>query len=111
MLVDVDDYDLHLITDANHIAHRIHVAAGELADMHQAIAAGEDFDERPEVLHATDAAGVDLADLHGRGESFDLRQSRFRPFAVGAGDGDHAAVLDFQHAAGRFLNRPDGLAA
>src|SRR5439155_16113765 len=44
VLIDIDDQDLHLVTDAADIADGVDVAGRELADVHQAVAARQDFD-------------------------------------------------------------------
>ena len=59
----------------------IDVAVGQLADVAQAVLAGQDLDERAEILDARDAAFVDLADLHRRGQRLDLAQRRLGAIA------------------------------
>ena len=78
---------------------------------HRPVAARHNLDERAEVLDARDAAFVNPADLHRRGQRLDAGHCRLGALHVVAGDGHRAVVLDLDHGAGRFLNAADRLAA
>ena len=58
-----------IVADLADVADAGDVAVGQFADVAEAVFAGQDFDERTEVLDAADAAVVDLADLDGLGQA------------------------------------------
>src|SRR5439155_7111643 len=61
--VDVDHLDEHLVALLDDVGHLLHALLGELGDVHEAVDAGEDLDERPELRDALHRAQVELADL------------------------------------------------
>ena len=71
LLVDGDDLDEHRVADPADVGDAVDVAVGQLADVDQAVLAGEDLDEGAEVLDGHDAALVDLADLDALGHRLD----------------------------------------
>ena len=88
-----------------------HALLVELADVHQAVGAGQDLDEGAEVGQALDQAHVELADLGLGGEALDDVDGLLGQQAVGRGDVDRAVVLDVDGHAGLRGDAPDGLAA
>ena len=66
--VDVDDLDEDLVADLDDLLGDLHVALGQLGDVHQTLDALVDADERAERHQLGDLAGDDLADLVGPGE-------------------------------------------
>src|SRR5690606_5933177 len=66
--VDVDDLDEDLGADLDDLLGDLHVALGQLGDVHQALDALLDADERAERNQLGDLAGDDLADLVRAGE-------------------------------------------
>src|SRR5690606_1187183 len=63
-VVDLLDRDLDLVAERDDVLDRVDpLAAAELGDVHQAVAAGEDVDEGAELGDVHDAAGVGAADL------------------------------------------------
>ena len=56
LLVDLLDHDLDLLTEREHVLDRVDpLAAAQLGDVHQAVAAREDVDERTELGDVDDA--------------------------------------------------------
>src|SRR5690606_22435713 len=66
--VDVDDLHEDLVADLDDLLRDLHVALGQLGDVHQALDALLDTDERAERHQLGDLARHDLADLVGAGE-------------------------------------------
>src|SRR5258705_2849266 len=66
--VDVDDLDEDLVTHLDDLLGDFHVPVGQLGDVHQALDALLDPDERAERDELGDPAGHDLPDLVGPGE-------------------------------------------
>src|SRR5690606_4376112 len=66
--VDVDDLDEDVLVDGDDLLGQIHVALGQLGDVHEALDAVLDADERTEGNQLGDLAGHDLADGVGAGE-------------------------------------------
>ena len=56
LVVDGDHLDEHRVADPADVGHAADVAVGQLADVDQAVLAGQDLDERAEVLDRRDAA-------------------------------------------------------
>src|SRR4029079_11483647 len=64
--VDVVDLHLDLVAEVEHVLHLVDaLAATELGDVEQAVAAREDVHERTELGDVHDPAGVDGADVGG----------------------------------------------
>ena len=84
---------------------------GQFADVAQSVLAGQDLDERAEVLHAGHPAVVDASDLDGGGERFDLGEGLLGGFGDGRRNGDRAVVLDVDRRPGALLDRADRLSA
>ena len=104
--VDVDDLDEDLVAHLHDLLGNLHVAVGQLGDVHQALDALLDPDERAERHQLGDPAGHDLADLVRPGELlprvFLRRLQRQRdPLAV---------HVDVQHLDGDLLADLDDLA-
>src|SRR5205807_531653 len=87
------------------------VAFGHLADVDQAVLAGQDLDERAKVLDRGHAPFVNPADLDPFGHRLDLVAGRLGPLGAGGGDGDDTAVIDVNLDPGLFLEPADRLAA
>ena len=66
--VDVDDLDHRVVADLHHLVRHLDVALGQLGDVHQALDALLDADERAEGNQLGDLAGHDLADRVGAGK-------------------------------------------
>ena len=62
VLVDVEDHDLDLVVDADHVARVVDPAPAHVGDVQQAVDAAE-VDERAEVGDVLDRALADLAGL------------------------------------------------
>src|SRR5439155_22323762 len=63
LVVDRDHLHPHPVADLDHVLDPADVALGQLRDVAQAVAAGQDFDERPELLDRRNLDLVHLADL------------------------------------------------
>src|SRR5262249_26472002 len=111
LIVDGDHFDLHDVADLADAFDLVHVLVVELADVAEAVAAGEDLDEGAEVLDRSDTALVDLADLDLLGDGFDLGLGGFGAGGVDVRDVYRAVVVDVDLGAGHFLNALDVLAA
>ena len=103
LVVDGDHLDQHRVADPADVVDAADVAVGQLADVDQAVLAGQDLDERAEVLDRGDAAFVDLADLDPFGHRLDLVAGGLGPGGVDAARRDDAVVLDVDLGAGLFL--------
>src|SRR4029077_7424485 len=104
--IDVDDLDEDLVADLHHLLGDFHVPVGQLGDVHQALDALLDADERAERHQLGDPPRHDLTDLVGPGELlprvFLGRLQR---------QGDPLPVhVDVQHLDGDFLAHLDDLA-
>ena len=92
------------------------LAAAELGDVEQAVAAREDVDERTELGDVHDPARVDRADLGGGRveDELDLALGPRRPAPPSVEPmrdrADHAVVVDGDVGAGLLLDRVDDLA-
>ena len=84
---------------------------GNLADVQQAVGAGEDLDEGAKLRQANHLAQVGLADFGHGGEIADHLQSLLQPFLIARGHVDAAAVVDIDLYAGGFDNAANRLAA
>src|SRR6185436_15076910 len=109
-VVVLEHLDGDLVTLLEDVAHLAHAVGRELADVEEAVEAGEDLDEGAERLDAAHRAGVGLAHLGHLGEALDDLLG-----AVGGGAGrgvdlDLAVVLDLDLAAGLVDDAADGLA-
>ena len=99
-VVDLGDLDLDLLADRDDVLDVLDaLAAGQgaqLADVQQAVLAGEQRDERTEVGRLHDRAEVALADLGHRrvGDRVDGGPGGLGGLAVGGTDVDRAVVLD-----------------
>ena len=104
--VDVDDLDEDLLADLDDLLRDLHVAVGQLGDVHQALDALLDPDERAERHQLGDPAGDDLADLVGPGELLP------RVFLGGLQRQGHALAVhvDVQHLDRDLLADLDNLA-
>src|SRR5262249_24045275 len=109
LIVDGDDLDLHDVANLANVLDLVHVLVVELADMAQAVAAGQDLDESAEVLDGGDPAFVDLADAHFFGKRLDLGAGGLGAFGVEVGDVDCAVVVDVDLGAGGLLDALDRL--
>ena len=67
VLVDVQDHDLDLVVDLEHVAGVVDPAPAHVGDVQQAVDAAQ-VDERAEVGDVLDGALADLADLDLREE-------------------------------------------
>src|SRR5579883_1133208 len=110
LLVDRDHLDLDLVADFAYVAHALHVAVGQFANVAQAVFAGQDFDERAKVLDTGHAAVVNLADLDALGEGLDATHGGVGAVGVGRRDDHRTVVLDLDDRTGHFLDRADRLA-
>ena len=111
LLVDSNDLHPHNVADPADISHTAYIFSRQLADMAEAVFAGNEFNEGAKVLHARHPTLVDAANLDRRGECFDLRHGSHRPFRIVAGHRHRAVILDLDAGAGRLLNGTDRLAA
>src|SRR3954451_4447521 len=115
-VVDLGDLDLDLLAHRDDVLDGVDApAAGEgaeLADVQQAVLAGEQRDERTEVRRLDHGAEVALADLGHRrvGDRVDGLAGRLGGLAVGCTDVDGAVVLDGQRRARVVLDLVDHLA-
>src|SRR5262245_42908526 len=109
-LVDLEHLHIDHVALPDHVGDLPHALVGELRDVHQAVGAGHDLDERAEVDHLPYRAAIDLADLRLRGETADPVDRALHGRTVGGGDEDGAVVLDIDLAARLFHDAADGLA-
>ena len=84
LVVDGDHLDQHRVADPADVGDARDVAVGQLADVAQAVLAGQDLDEGAEVLDRGDPALVDPADLDALGHGLDLVAGRLGPRGVDA---------------------------
>src|SRR5208282_6217396 len=84
---------------------------GQLADVHQAVLARQELNERAELLDGDDLAAVDLADLGFGGHALDRVHRDLHAFGGDRVDVDGAVVFDVDLAAGFFDELLDVLAA
>src|SRR6478736_3920630 len=104
--VDVDDLDEDLFADRHDLLRELDVLARQLRDVHEALDAVGDADERTERNELRDLARCDLADRVGAGE--DLPRVLLRRLER---QGDALAVeLDGEHLDGDLLADLDDLA-
>src|SRR5690606_13539344 len=114
--VDVVDLHLHLVAELEHVLHLVDpLAATDLADVEQAVAAGEDVHEGAELGDVHHAARVGLAHLGGGRveDQLDLPLGLLDGGLVDAADrdrADHAVVVDGDVGAGLGLDGVDDLA-
>src|SRR5512135_155217 len=111
LVVDGDRLDEHRVADPADVGHAADVAVGQLADVHQAVLAGQDLDEGAEVLDRRDAALVDPADLDPFGHRLDLVAGGLGAGGVGARQRDDAVIFDVDLRPGLVLEAADRLAA
>ena len=91
LLVDLDDLDAHLITDAEHVLNPLDTALGNARDMKEAVLTWKQLDEGPEGLDVYDATGVLLPHLGDLDDGPDaLGSVLVRP--TGTGDEDGAVL-------------------
>src|SRR6476469_522529 len=115
-VVDLADLDLDLLADRDDVLDVIDpLATGEgaqLADVQQAVLAGQQRDEGAEVGRLHDGAEVALADLGHRrvGDRVDRGASGLGRLTVGRTDVDRAGVLDRERRARVVLDLVDDLA-
>src|SRR6056297_1490467 len=116
LVVDLLDDDLDLLTEFEHVLHGVDaLAATELGDVHQTVAARQDVDERTELGDVHHAAGVGLAQLGLRRveDGEDRGLGLFHAPGLDGTDGDDATgtvVVDTDVGTGLLLDRVDDLA-
>src|SRR5512143_2849528 len=66
--VDIGHHHHHFIAELHHRLDGGGAIISQLADVHHAVGAGQNLDERAEVGNAHDFASVNLADLHAVGQ-------------------------------------------
>ena len=66
--VEIDDLDPQLLAGRDDLVGRVDVVGGHLGDVHEALDAVADLDERTELDELGDPAVDELADLVGGGE-------------------------------------------
>src|SRR5574344_2472019 len=106
-LVDVKALDRDLVADLADAFHRLEELVRELGDVAEAVHAGEDLDERAELLDAGDGALVDLADLGDGADRADRALGGFHRLGIGREDRDLAVVVDVDLGAGRLDDAAD----
>ena len=106
-LVDIEALDLDDVADLADAFHRLEELVGELADVAESVHAGENFDERAEVLDARHLALVDLAGFGDRGNRADGALGRFHRLEARREDRDLAVVVDVDLGAGRLDDAAD----
>ena len=111
LFVDADAFDPDDIAHLDDVFGGLDPEIGELADVDEAVLAGEDFDEGAEFLDGDDLASVDLADLDFGGDGFDAFAGDAHAFGVDREDHDRAVVLDVDFATRAFDEGLDVLAA
>src|SRR5690606_21057362 len=114
--VDVVDAHLDLVAELEDVLHPLDpLVAAHLRDVEQAVAAGEDVDERAELRDVDDPARVGLADLRRRRveDQLDLPAGLLDGGLVRRADrhpADHAVVVDGDVGAGLGGDGVDDLA-
>src|SRR5690606_38480465 len=109
--IDVDDLDDHLVPLVHHVGDLAGALLGQLADVDEAVGAGQDLDEGAELDHPLDHALVELADLRLHGEALDEVDGALQAARVRRGDRHHAGVVHVDGGAGLLHDGADGLAA
>ena len=79
-----------------------HAFESDLADVQQAIFAGQQIDECAEIQNLGDRAFVDLAHFDFSGDLGDALLGKFCFLSIGGGDGDRAIFANVNRAAGFF---------
>src|SRR3954469_18920091 len=112
--IDRDDLDQHLVAFLEHVLDLLHPRVGEIGDVHEAVGAGEDLHERPELHDPPHGAEIGLPHLRLLRERADHLDGLLHALAVGRGDGHLAVVLDVDAGAGagddvldHLASRPD----
>ena len=110
LLIDPDALDPHLVAHLAHILDIADVAISKLADVNQAIAAREDFDEATELGDARHDAVINGTLFRLRGNHVDFAQGQFHAFLLAAEDLDDAIIIDVNLGAAEFDDPADVLA-
>src|SRR3954469_4019132 len=97
--VDADGLHQHLVAFLADVAHHVDALLVELADVDQAVGAGEDLHEGAEVGQPLAHAHVELAHLRLGGEPLDYVDRLLDRDPVGRGDVDGAVILDLDRDA------------
>ena len=111
LVVDADALDPNNVADFGNVFSPFHAKIRELGNVHQAIPARENFDERAEFLRRDDAALIRLADLDLARHAADNFLRARHAFAAGRVDVHRAVVLNINFGAGLRDDALDGLAA
>ena len=111
MIVDGDDLHLQVVPDLADVLHPVDVFVVELADVAQAVASRQNFDECAKVFDGGHPPVVDLADADFLGQGFDLELGSFGAGRIHVRDKDRAVIVDIDLGARGLLNAFDGLAA
>ena len=104
LFIGLENLDLHDLAFAEVVGHLLDALVRDLADMEQAILAGQQVDERAEVQDLRDRTLVDLADLDFRRDLLDALLGLFGLRRISRGDGDGAVFVDVDLRSG-FLDR------
>src|SRR6185503_5081456 len=107
LAVDLEHLHAHVVAFLELVRHALHALLADLRDMHQAVAARENRDERAEIHQANDLAFVDAADFDVRRDQLDAALGFAARGARDAGDLDRAIVLDVDRGAGLFGDLAD----
>src|SRR5688572_8969577 len=111
LLVDFQHLDLDHVAFLELVRDLLDALVGDLRDVHQAVLARQDGDERTEVHDLGDLAFVDATGLDVRGDLLDAGLGGLRGGSVHRGDDDGAVVLDVDLRAGFLGDRLDGRTA
>src|SRR5690606_552151 len=98
-IVDGVDLDAELVALLEEVFDALDPLFGDLADVQEAVGAGEEVDEGPEVGDLGDRAVVLLADLGAGRERFDLRLDRLGGVGVFRVDPHRAVLADLDRGA------------
>src|SRR5947207_3968096 len=109
-LVHLEHLDRDDVALLEHVGDLAHALVGELRDVHQAVRAGEDLHEGPEVDDLAHRAAVDLAHLGLRGDAADVLARVVQRCAVGGSNQHRAVVLHVDLDRGLLGDAADHLA-
>jgi hypothetical protein len=111
LIIDVYYDHLHRIAYLTDIFYAGHVSARQFTDMHQSIAARQNFYESTKVANAADGSIVYLADLSGRGTGFHATHRGLSSIRVDCGHNDSSIIIHINGGSRLFLDGADVLSA
>src|SRR5436190_13371282 len=108
--INAQAFDPDFIAHFDDVFGLLDAEVGELADVNEAVFAGQEFDKRAEILNRDHLAAVDLVDFGFGSHAHDGIAGDLHAFFGNRVDIDRAVVLDVDFAAGLFDQPLDILA-